>query len=225
MIELVVARYQEDLSWLNNIPSSLRVTVYNKGPALSLPATPLPNIGREAHTYLRHLLARYDAPPALTVFVQGKPFDHAPDLHKILRALAAGELSVADFKWLGFLADTDDNRGRRLFVPWSKNPAREELPLDEFYEKLFDTPAPETFRFFAGAQFIVTAACRRRRPREFYERALRLTEEMPLAAHCLERLWDRVFGVTGVPEELMRGRDTVYLKKIKAKANKTALQT
>jgi len=219
MIELVIARHQEDLSWLNNIPPSLKVTVYNKGPALPLPSVSLPNIGREAHTYLCHLLSRYDTPPAFTVFVQGKPFDHAPDLHNILRALAAGELPVEDFKWLGFLVDTDDRRGRRLFVPWSKNPSREELPLDEFYEKLFNAPSPEQFRFFAGAQFIVTAACLRRRPRAFYEHALRLTAEMPLAPHCLERLWDQIFDVPGIPEELMQGRDTVYLKKIKAKAN------
>ncbi|MDR0533490.1 MAG: DUF3431 domain-containing protein [Verrucomicrobiales bacterium] len=220
MVELVVARYQEDIAWVRNVPESVRATVYNKG----LPLAPdwrgvivLPNIGREAHTYLYHIINHYDSLADLTVFTQGKPFDHAPDLHKVLRAAANGELEVGDFKWLGFLVDTDDKRGRRLFVPWSKNPSREELPLDEFYRELFGGESPESFRFYGGAQFVVSAACVRRRPREFYQRALDLAESWPLAAHCLERLWDRVFGVSGVTDELMNGRDTVYLKQIKDK--------
>jgi hypothetical protein len=220
MIELVVARYQEDLAWVRNAPESIRVTVYNKGLPLAadLPlAIPLPNIGREAHSYLCHIINNYDSLADLAVFTQGRPFDHAPDLHQVLRSLANGELAVGDFKWLGFLVDTDDKRGRRLFVPWSKNPLREELPLAEFYEELFGEKSPELFRFYGGAQFVVSAACVRRRPLEFYRRALQLVENRPLAAHCLERIWDRVFGVNGVTDELMRGKDTVYLKQIKAK--------
>ncbi|MDR1192411.1 MAG: DUF3431 domain-containing protein [Verrucomicrobiales bacterium] len=217
MIELVVARYREDLAWTRNVPAGVRVTVYNKGGPLPLTATPLPNIGREAHTYLQHIVSRYDSLAPLTVFAQGRPFDHAPDLHRVLRAAADGALTVSDFKWLGFLVDTDDRRGRRLFVPWSKNVTREELPLDEFYEKLFGQPSPETFRFHGGAQFIVSAGCARRRPLEFYQRALALTVSEPLAAHCLERVWDQIFNVSGVSEELMQGRETVYLKKIKGR--------
>ncbi|MDR1305820.1 MAG: DUF3431 domain-containing protein [Verrucomicrobiales bacterium] len=217
MIELVIARHQEDLAWTRHVPPTLTVTVYNKGAPLPSPAITLPNRGREAHTYLHHLVHRYDSLAPLTVFTQGKPFDHAPDLHQTLRAIATGALTVSDFKWLGFLVDTDDRRGRRLFVPWSKNPARAELPLDECYEQLFGQPSPAQFRFHGGAQFIVSAACVRRRPLEFYRRALALTVREPLAAHCLERIWDAVFGVTGVSEELMQGRATVYLKKIKAK--------
>jgi len=220
MIELVVARFAEDVAWLRNVPQSLRITLYNKGLPLAagLPeAVALPNVGREAHSYLYHIIKHYHELPDLMVFTQGKPFDHAPDLHKVLRAMVNDGLMVDDFKWLGFLVDTDDKRGRRLFVPWSKNPLREELPLDEFYWQLFGETSPEIFRFYGGAQFIVSAKCIRGRPLEFYRRALALTESQPLAAHCLERIWDRVFGVNGVSEELMQGRETVFLKRIKAK--------
>jgi hypothetical protein len=220
VMELVVARYQEDLAWVRNIPPSIRVKLYNKG--LSLAGTfpdeiLLPNIGREAHTYLWHIIENYDSLADLTVFTQGKPFDHAPDLHKLLKAAANGELIVNDFKWLGFLVDTDDQRGRRLFVPWSKNLLREELPLDEFYAALFGKKAPEWFRFYGGAQFMVNGEWVRQRPREFYKRALQLVVASPLAAHCMERIWDYVFGVCGVPDGFMQGRQTVFLKKIKDK--------
>lgn len=88
-LELVVARYAEDLSWLRRVPKTVRVTVYNKG-GDTVPGMALPNVGREAHTYLHHMVTRYDDLAEVTLFCQGKPFDHVPDLHKILRQLAAG---------------------------------------------------------------------------------------------------------------------------------------
>ncbi len=55
-MELVVARYAEDLAWLRNIPPQIRATVYDKNPNDSHPgARQLPNVGREAHTYLHHI--------------------------------------------------------------------------------------------------------------------------------------------------------------------------
>ena len=213
-LELVVARHEEDLAWLKRVPKQFRITLYNKGDALP-DSTPLPNIGREAHTYLHHLAGHHDDLADVTVFVQGHPFDHAPDLHQRLRALAEGRETVADFHWLGFLADTDDSRGRRLFVPWSKNPDRVELRLDDFYQQLFRTPGPESYRFFVGAQFIVTREAARRRDRQFYDAALDLSVTFPLAPHCFERSWDRVFATDGTATRLAPDQLTAYLKPIK----------
>ena len=213
-LELVVARHREDLAWLRRVPEEFAVTVYNKGDKIH-DAHPLPNTGREAHTYLHHLAERHDTLAGLTVFVQGRPFDHAPDLHKVLRALADGSLSVPDFHWLGFVADTDDSRGRRLFVPWSKNPARAELPLDEFHQQIFGRPGPADYRFFPGAQFIVARRAARRRERAFYEHARRLAAADPLAPHCFERCWDRVFLADGTAGRLPPDRLTAYFKPVK----------
>ena len=213
-LELVVARYHEDLAWLRRVPREFTVTVYNKGPAIP-DATPLPNVGREAHTYLHHLTECHGALAALTVFVQGHPFDHAPDLHKILRSLADRSFGVRDFHWLGFLADTDDSRGRRLFVPWSKNPDRAELPLDEFHQHIFGQPGPVSYRFFVGAQFIITRDTALRRNITFYQRARDLAAENPLAPHCFERCWDRIFGTDGTANRLPPNQLTAYFKPIK----------
>ena len=57
MMKLVIARYNEDLDWVENLPSNLySVVVYNKGEELKAPrngenveVVKLPNIGRE-HT-------------------------------------------------------------------------------------------------------------------------------------------------------------------------------
>ena len=213
-LELVVARYSEDLAWLRRVPRGFRITVYDKGDGTS-GGVLLPNCGREAHTYLHHLCERYDTLADLTVFAQGRPFDHAPDLHARLRALARGEESVEDFLWFGFVADTDDSRGRRLFVPWSKNPQRCELPMDPFHEAIFGVPGPETYRFFVGAQFAVTAAAVRRRNRDFYVAARKLASDLPLAAHCFERCWDRIFGADGTSGRMAPRQKTAYFKPVR----------
>ena len=214
MIELVVARWNERVDWTGNVPRAVRVSIYDKGGDLN-GAIPLPNVGREAHTYLRHIVDRWSSLAELTVFCQGHPFDHASDLHHVLRALAAGRERVADFRWLGFIIDTDDTRGRRLFVPWSKNEDGRELALDEFHAALFGAPAPPTVRFFPGGQFAVTAERIRVRPLAFYRRALALAESFPDAAHCFERIWDRVFDVVGVDPASMGGELVRYLKPCK----------
>jgi hypothetical protein len=212
--DLVVARCVEDLAWLKRVPKEFRITIYDKGDG-STGGVPLKNEGREAHTYLHHLAERYDSLADLTVFVQGHPFDHAPDLHKVLRSLADGSFSVAEFHWLGFLADTDDSRGRRLFVPWSKNPERAELPLDEFHQQIFGQRGPDPYRFFVGAQFIVTRDAVLRRSLAFYEHARNIAAAIPLAPHCFERCWDRVFDTDGTANRLPPDQLTAYFKPIK----------
>ncbi len=71
--ELVVARYAEDLAWVRNIPPQIRVTVYDKNGDAPYPgAIRLPNVGREAHTYLHHIVKRYDTLAPLTI--AGRPW-------------------------------------------------------------------------------------------------------------------------------------------------------
>lgn len=215
LLELVVARHTEDLGWLRRVPRAFEITVYDKGCHATDNAIPLPNIGREAHTYLHHLATRRDTPAGITVFVQGHPFDHAPDLHARLRALADGSEATGDFHWFGFLAETDDPRGRRLFVPWSKNPGHHELDLDGFHRRLFGTAGPDAYRFFVGAQFAVSREAVQRREAAFYFLARGLAADFPFAAHCFERCWDRVFLTDGTAGRLPPDQLTAYFKPVK----------
>lgn len=220
-VEVVVARYREDPRWVGNLPPGVRVALYDKGHDLVEAAFPrarvtrLENVGVEAHTYLTHLVTRRDTLAPVTVFVQGHPFDHAPDLHKVVRALAAGREAVAAFRWLGFIVDSDDPRGRRLFVPWSKNRDRRELAVDVFHRELFGSEAPEWLRFYPGGQFVATREAVLARPAALFEKALALAGAFPDAGHCFERTWDRLFGVVGVDPALLGGGMTRYLKPIK----------
>jgi hypothetical protein len=223
-LELVVARYAEDLAWLRNIPPQIRATVYDKNPTNPLPgAKRLPNVGREAHTYLHHIVTRYETLAPLNVFCQGKPFDHAFDFRKTLREYAHDPRRITDFHWLSHIIDTDDARGLRLFVPWSKNEDKHQLDMASFHRALFSCDGPEEYIFRPGAQFAVTREIIRTRPREFYQSALELSIDYPDAAHCFERTWDKVFGVSGVDVAWLAGRKTVYLKPMRR--SEIALQT
>ena len=220
-MELVVARYTENLNWLRNLPTGLRVMVYDKScgesPDHSAGDTAiiLPNVGREAHTYLHHIVSRYDSLADWTIFCQGKPFDHAYDFKKTLREFVVDTTVIKPFHWLGHLIDTDDSRGDRLFRPWSKNEDGRGLDLLGFHRALFGTDGPAHYTFVLGAQFAVHRDVIRQQPQGFYERALAVSITFPDAAHCFERSWDRVFGVIGIDAEWLAGRQTVYLKPMK----------
>lgn len=214
--ELVVAHYNENLAWLRNIPPQIRVTIYDKGVSESTASNTsrLPNVGREAHTYLHHICTRYETLAPLSVFCQGKPFDHAFDFRKTLRELAAGRIAIKDFQWLGHMADTDSPDGV-LFRTWSKNETGEGLDIEGFHRALFGFQGPQEYPFFGGAQFIVTLDCIRQRSLAWYQNALRIAVEFPDAAHCFERTWDRVFSAEQSTLERMNGEHTKYFKPIR----------
>jgi len=220
-LELVVCRCGEDLAWTRNVPRGLPVTVYDKTPAPAAPwpgATTLPNVGREAHAWLHHLTERYDSLADWTVFAQGHPFDHAPEMHARIRGLWAGEFPKEDFQWVGFLWETDDARGRPTFVHWTKNPDRRELDLPGFFQALWQEPAPSQVRYVGGGQFVLSRRAAHRRNRTFYENARRIAATFPDAAHALERTWNKVFLAPPLDSALFGPAGLRLLKPVKAKA-------
>lgn len=80
-VELVVARFNENLNWLRKVPKNFKITIYNKG-SNNIPYKfiKIPNVGRESNTYLHHIIKNYNNLSKTTIFVQGDPFDHCPHL-------------------------------------------------------------------------------------------------------------------------------------------------
>ena len=82
VLELVLARFNENLDWIGEIDACWNITVYNKGNNATLPkirpytSVDVPNTpgGRESETFLRHIIYRYDSLADYTVFSQGGPF-------------------------------------------------------------------------------------------------------------------------------------------------------
>ncbi|NBC04572.1 MAG: hypothetical protein GVY20_12815 [Bacteroidetes bacterium] len=91
---LVIARFNEDISWIRHVPKEFSIRIYNKGEPLSLnqiyrqnlQVSQQKNIGRESETYIRYLKERksYINPNGYSVFTQADPFEHSPDFLKLL---------------------------------------------------------------------------------------------------------------------------------------------
>ena len=76
-IEIVIAKYNENLDYLNNEPfSKYDQVVYDKGIYLydvssNITYKKLKNVGRESHTYLHHIIENYENLADITIFLPG----------------------------------------------------------------------------------------------------------------------------------------------------------
>jgi hypothetical protein len=186
-IDLVVARYAEDLSWLNAVPPPYRLHVYDKTYGIE-GAIQLPNVGREAHTYIHHVCAHYHKLPDYTVFCQGDPFHHLPDWLMILDQLATAIDcgTCPDFLAWG-LELACDRQGR----PHHDEP----LPCAELYKELAGQRAPALpaeIRFNCGAQFVVHRSRLTRIPLARWQTALKTSTASKWYAWAAERMWPYV---------------------------------
>ena len=183
---LVVAHYKEDLSWLAYVDPEIDVLVYDKF-ALSSIATVksklLPNIGREAHTYLHHIVENYNNLDDMTTFCQGNPFAHHPPfLIELHQPMSGFRMHAHQTRWA---------------LIWNGVWANELMHLPDFYRQLFDTDVYDRkpFCYWEGAQFSVSREIILNRSLEFYKKALRMTEIDEFAAWKIERLWHEIFGM------------------------------
>lgn len=163
---LVVARFNENTSWLRLVRKPWKPVIVQKG-------KDLPNEGREASSYLWAMQQFYDD-DGYIAFVQGDPYAHAV-VHNILRP-------VTRFTWMGdsrYLSEEDGS-------PWHPG-----LPVREKHEQWIG-PWPGPIKFAAGAQFIVPAELIRTHPKEKYAE---LQEQMSEGENpwVMERLWQRLF--------------------------------
>jgi hypothetical protein len=91
-IDLVIARYDEDLAWVRGVPDHVRVLVYNKGAEIDdvdlLRRIDVlvrrENVGRETESYLAHVMSGESRDADWVVFAQGDPFPHSPDFLGLL---------------------------------------------------------------------------------------------------------------------------------------------
>ena len=79
--QVVVVRYDEDLSWLNKEFKDEKIIIYNKGKddLKNLPAKAevikISNVGWFGGSILHHLATKYESLADRTLFLQGEPYD------------------------------------------------------------------------------------------------------------------------------------------------------
>lgn len=187
-LQIVISRYKEDISWANGLS---RVLIYDKsGEPCVLPAVSLPNVGREGHTYAYHILTHYDTLNDYTVFLQGYPFDHSPQLETQLREIRdrIAQGTQPDFQYVS---------QRVLFSNLERCPYDITLKMVPVYEKVFGKMKKEghPFIFGAGAQFVVSRAAIQSRPRSFYQNLCSVLDYdvNPVEGFSVERFWQMIF--------------------------------
>lgn len=142
--ELVVSHYNEDLSWLNGISSKFdKITIYHKGNNGEF-ANVLPNIGREAHTYLWHIV-NVKEPAINTVFTQGNPLDHINDVNSL------HTFTESPFEWIGDYCYMSNKFGE----PWCN---KWKFPCEEV-ATVANIQLPTWWSFCPYANFKLTNKC------------------------------------------------------------------
>jgi hypothetical protein len=185
-MKIIVARYNENIDWTKQFEN---VIIYNKGNQLAdnFNSIMLDNVGREGHTYYKYIYDNYDNLDEYTVFLQGNPFDHSPNIINKLKEYNQNPNLNIDFCFLS---------ERILTTRLSGCYHHPNLPLKQVYEFLF-TKRDEDLQlvFGAGAQFIVSKKNILSRPKDFYLKIVKLLENdvCPIEGYVIERFHKIIF--------------------------------
>lgn len=188
-MDLIISRYQEDITWTNSLPSFINTICYNK---FFDSENKLPNVGREGHTYLYHIINKYDNLSEINAFCQGNPIDHKPDILNVLSNIDTirDNIQASGFYPLG-LTVTEG--------PYANIHTRHRCGLPMFYvlNMFFDLgmSISDKYDTVYGGQFIVHKNNILARPKQFYVFLYKILsyEVDPIEGYILERLWPYIF--------------------------------
>ena len=211
-LELVIARFEEDLAWIPSIDLDITNTiVYNKGSEVVFPfpceVKTLPNIGRETHTYLTHVVNNYSSLKDITFFVQGSAFtqEAKEDRVKAIVAHLKNKKSSAivttkneelinrtKYFYINYWSCTNENnRAKNPDPTLSLCPDR---PLGNWFSIHF--PNEELQRVSFSGILAVTRQDILKRPLTFYQSLLdQLTDANPEVGHYIERVFTNIFSI------------------------------
>ncbi len=222
--ELVIARYDENVAWLNNIFGKIPVYIYNKGAPLALTNTDhssviaLPNLGRESNSWLHHIITRYASLPDITVFLQGRIDDLGNNVyttiedyfpHAIQYGFSASAYGIfGPLQWQDIKFEADP----KYVEAWNTGSlARSNLNLIDYATKYLGPLPLLTVTSMCGC-FAVSRRAVHMRPISFYKELLASVSHHsnPVEGHYLERLWCYMFSsnsllpiAMGWPESLI----------------------
>lgn len=196
MKHLIVAKYTEDITWTKYAKAD-QIFIYIKNNESlknkdNLIYNKLPNVGKESHTYLHHIVENYESLADLNIFVHGHPFDHTPNLLKILKQTSLSEMTKVvkrscDFGYipLGTISGIFSTSQPK----WDKIHSI----YNEVYRPVTLLKLPPEFPATSNAQFIATKDCIKRHSLGLYEHLLKLHYSMHNMPWNMEYFWDFIF--------------------------------
>jgi UDP-galactopyranose mutase len=203
--EIVVAHYNEDLSWLNPF-KHIPTYVYSKGQLSNIVCIQrhLPNIGRESHTYLSYILERYETLPDIVFFTQGCIHDHIPSTANLTEYIKTTYLDLNPNEF-----SSQTNYPERSYTfglenyrrPWwGYDTEPSELAGDEWFRTFVDNDATIVLEscksIFWSATFSLRKEAILSRSKEYYQTLLYQCETPnPETGHFFERSWFYIFNL------------------------------
>ena len=208
-LEIVVARYSENVSWLKGFQGQALIHVYNKGLDFKsfisgkYLVERLPNIGRESHTYLSHIVKYYHQLSDITIFTQGAHDDDGWSTSDLLW-YSSQLLSSKQEKFASYGLDEIDMIDRIQYGdPWLEDIRSGKLKTSrytfaEVYKRYIlndDEELPESFVCSYKGCFAVTKEAILQHPRTYYQDLLDLVSDHrnPEEGHYIERMWATIF--------------------------------
>lgn len=197
--EFVIAHHKENLDWL--APVADYCHVYDKGhEAARKPSfhvmkwEELPNVGREAHTYLHHIIWNYEHLANITVFLQGQLTDHAPDFcfqtpMEFLERAKKGVRCIVKGKYSDWGRIPHVGKWKKA---WDSGLMRHaNRSVGQFYHMAFRRAPPTSVDVCLAGCFSATRRCLLQHPKEFYQRMISTLSDHsdPEEVHYIERLW------------------------------------
>jgi hypothetical protein len=161
---VVIARYDEDIAWTNDLPNDVQFFIVQKGEHV-------PNIGRESYSYLWYIIEHYKHLQGLYFFLQGCPFDHIINL----------DLNDWTPRFVGV----------RKITEADGSPEHTGLLVGDF-AKQADIHIQFPFEFTASAQFCVTAKQIKNHAFRYYKKWFKMHEKYHDAPWIMERLWEHI---------------------------------
>ena len=197
---LIIAQYDEDVSWINKIKYGYITKIYlytknsnNITPIIhsNIPIyrTYLPNIGREGHTYLYHIVHNYHNLSDMNIFVQGTPCIDVEIFNKDIDDLSYKNINLSH---MNTIALHENNK----ISTWRNQPL--ETVSEDFFEwyNLYIDPEPinPLYLIYFQANFAVKKQDIYSRNRFYYQNIMnQLNTNNPEVGHFLERCWYYIF--------------------------------
>ena len=192
--KMIVARYKEDVSWTKKY----NCIVYNKGKDEIEGSIKLDNVGRESHSYLRHVITNYHSLNDVLVFLQGNPLEHPINFNSLFDIESTGYSdkiqNLSGDRW----GEHMSNKENFTISEWKGKIANpKEYKLREWWESTTGEPYRRSPKVFWNAEFSVKKEFILKRKLESYIAIYNtlLHSPSPVEGHYCERTWFNILNL------------------------------
>lgn len=219
---IVVARYEEDIDWL--FPFAKNCIIYNKGgDNININfnwknTINLPNVGREAHTYLHHIINNYDELSGIILFTQGNISDHLPESYKndeinyLMKLISSANINGCSFNaYQHSVGSMSAHKNLKMADKW-KNLGDSSMTFGEWMNDIFNDQSNQSnksnkYKFnhricwYMNSVFAIDSEMIKKHPKSFYEKLISYVDNHkdPEAGHYFERAWYEIFNYFNDP--------------------------